>query len=138
MRMGKADEILDLVVVGLAAKLRARELSPVEVTEAYLDRIAATEKRLCAYITVTAELARATALAAEREIAAGNWRGTFHGVPIALKDLCCTKGILTTSGSRVLADHVPDCDATVWARLPAAGGGMVRQPQKHRLSWRGE
>src|SRR5579864_4761742 len=74
--MAKADEILNLDVVGLAAKLRARELSPVEVTDAYLDRIAATEKRLCAYITVTAELARATALAAEREIAAGNWGGT--------------------------------------------------------------
>ena len=132
--MGKADEILDLDVVGLAAKLRARELSPVEVTEAYLDRIAATEKRLCAYITVTAELARATALAAEREIAAGNWRGTFHGVPIALKDLCCTKGILTTSGSKVLADHVPDCDATVWTRLAAAGAILLGKLNMHEFA----
>ena len=70
--MAIADEILNLDVVGLAAKLRSRELSPVEVIDAYLDRIAATEKRLCAYITVTAELARSAALAAEREIAAGN------------------------------------------------------------------
>src|SRR6266404_7723655 len=134
MMMGKADEILDLDVVGLAAKLRARELSPVEVTEAYLDRIAATEKRLCAYITVTAELARATALAAEREIAAGNWRGTFHGVPIALKDLCCTKGIPTTSGSKVLADHVPDFDATVWTRLQAAGAILLGKVNMHEFA----
>src|SRR5271156_7062671 len=126
--MGLADEILNLDVVGLSAKLRSRELSPVEVTDAYLDRIAATEKRLCAYITVTAELARSSALAAEREIAAGNWRGTFHGVPVALKDLCCTKGIPTTSGSKVLTDHVPDYDATVWTRLSAAGGITLCNP----------
>ncbi len=132
--MAKGDEILNLDVVGLAAKLRARELSPVEVTDAYLDRIAATEKRLCAYITVTAELARATALAAEREIAAGNWRGTFHGVPIALKDLCCTKGIPTTSGSKVLADHVPDFDATVWTRLQAAGAILLGKLNMHEFA----
>jgi aspartyl-tRNA(Asn)/glutamyl-tRNA(Gln) amidotransferase subunit A len=132
--MAKADEILNLDVVGLSAELRSRELSPVEVTEAYLDRIAATEKRLCAYITVTAELARATALAAECEIAAGNWRGTFHGVPIALKDLCCTKGILTTSGSKVLADHVPACDATVWSRLLAAGAILLGKLNMHEFA----
>ncbi|HEY2525376.1 MAG TPA: amidase [Candidatus Binataceae bacterium] len=132
--MGTAEEILGLDVVGLAARLRARELSPVEVTEAYLDRIAATEKRLCAYITVTAELARASALAAEREIAAGNWRGAFHGVPVALKDLCCTRGILTTSGSKVLADYVPDHDATVWTRLAAAGAILLGKLNMHEFA----
>jgi aspartyl-tRNA(Asn)/glutamyl-tRNA(Gln) amidotransferase subunit A len=132
--MGKAEEILGLDAVGLSAKLRARELSPVEVTDAYLDRIAATEKRLCAYITVTAELARASALAAAREIAAGNWRGIFHGVPIALKDLCCTRGILTTSGSKVLADHVPDHDATVWTRLQAAGAILLGKLNMHEFA----
>ena len=132
--MGKADEILDLDAVGLSAKLRARELSPVEVTDAYLDRIAATEKRLCAYITVTAELARASAIAAEREIAAGNWRGVFHGVPVALKDLCCTRGILTTSGSKVLADYVPDHDATVWTRLQAAGAILLGKLNMHEFA----
>ncbi|HVB82380.1 MAG TPA: amidase [Candidatus Binataceae bacterium] len=132
--MSKADEILNLDVVGLAAKLRSRELSPVEVTDAYLDRIAATEKRLCAYITVTAELARAAALVAEREITAGNWRGIFHGVPVALKDLCCTKGIPTTCGSKVLADHVPDRDATVWARLAAAGAILLGKLNMHEFA----
>ena len=102
--MARAEDILNLDATGLAARLRTRELSPVEVTDVYLDRIAATEKRLCAYVTVTAEVAREAARTAEREIAAGNWRGIFHGVPVALKDLCCTRGILTTSGSKVLAD----------------------------------
>jgi aspartyl-tRNA(Asn)/glutamyl-tRNA(Gln) amidotransferase subunit A len=132
--MGKADEILNLDVVGLATKLRSRELSPVEVTDAYLDRIAATEKRLCAYITVTAELARAAARRAEREIAAGNWRGTFHGIPVALKDLCCTSGIPTTAGSKVLADYVPDYDATVWTRLAAAGAILLGKLNMHEFA----
>jgi aspartyl-tRNA(Asn)/glutamyl-tRNA(Gln) amidotransferase subunit A len=132
--MANADEILNLDVVGLAAKLRVRELSPVEVTDAYLERIAATEKRLCAYITVTAELARAAAVRAEREIAAGHWRGTFHGVPIALKDLCRTRGIPTTSGSKVLADYVPDYDATVWRRLEAAGAILLGKLNMHEFA----
>jgi len=132
--MGKAEEILGLDAVGLSARLRARDLSPVEVTEAYLDRIAVTEKRLCAFITVTAELARASALAAEREIAAGNWRGVFHGVPVALKDLCCTRGILTTSGSKVIADYVPDHDATVWTRLAAAGAILLGKLNMHEFA----
>ena len=132
--MGEADEILSLDVVGLAAKLRSRELSPVEVTDAYLDRIAATEKRLCAYITVTAELARDRAARAEREIAAGNWRGPFHGVPVALKDLCCTSGILTTCGSRVLADHVPNYDSTVWTRLAEAGAILLGKLNMHEFA----
>ncbi|HZO82492.1 MAG TPA: amidase [Candidatus Binataceae bacterium] len=132
--MAAADDILALDAVGLAARLKARELSPVEVAEAYLDRIAATEKRLCAYVTVTAELARESARRAEREIAAGGWRGTFHGVPVALKDLCCTAGILTTSASRVLADYVPDRDATVWARLAAQGAVLLGKLNMHEFA----
>ncbi len=132
--MAKARDILDLDAVGLSNRIRSRELSPVEVTDAYLDRIAATEKRLCAYITVTAELARSAAAEAEREIAAGKWRGTFHGVPVALKDLCSTKGILTTSGSRVLADYVPDVDCTVWARLRAAGAVLLGKLNLHEFA----
>ena len=132
--MANAEDILALDAVGLADKLKARELSPVEVTDAYLDRIAATEKRLCAYITVTAELARESARQAEREIAAGRWLGTFHGVPVALKDLCNTKGILTTGGSRVLADNVPDYDSTVWARLAAQGAVLLGKLNMHEFA----
>jgi aspartyl-tRNA(Asn)/glutamyl-tRNA(Gln) amidotransferase subunit A len=132
--MANAEDILALDAVGLAAKLKARELSPVEITETYLDRIAATEKRLCAYITVTAELARESARRAEREIAAGGWRGTLHGVPVALKDLCNTKGILTTGGSRVLADNVPNYDSTVWARLAAQGAVLLGKLNMHEFA----
>jgi aspartyl-tRNA(Asn)/glutamyl-tRNA(Gln) amidotransferase subunit A len=132
--MATANEILSFDAVGLAEKFRARELSPVEVTEAYLDRIAATDKRLCAYISVTADVARADAREAEREIMGGKWRGPFHGVPVALKDLCYTRGILTTSASRVLADHVPDLDATVWARLKAAGAILLGKLNMHEFA----
>jgi aspartyl-tRNA(Asn)/glutamyl-tRNA(Gln) amidotransferase subunit A len=126
--------ILDLDVAALADKLRARELSPVEVTAAYLDRIAATEPRINAYITVTGELARATARQAEAEIATGRWRGAFHGVPVGLKDLCYTKGILTTAGSKVLADFVPAHDATVWTRLREAGAVLLGKLNLHEFA----
>jgi aspartyl-tRNA(Asn)/glutamyl-tRNA(Gln) amidotransferase subunit A len=132
--MAKSDELLKFDVAELAGKLRAREISPVELTAAYLDRVEATEPRLHAYITVTADTARAAAQQAESEIMAGRWRGPFHGVPIALKDLCNTKGILTTSGSRVLANHVPDQDSTVWARLAAQGAVLLGKLNMHEFA----
>src|SRR5713101_6132825 len=98
--MANNDELRSCGVAELAEKFRAHALAPVEVTDAYLARIEATEPRLHAYITVTAEFARAAARHAEAEIMAGRWRGPFHGVPVALKDLCNTKGILTTSRMR--------------------------------------
>src|SRR5215471_7957594 len=102
--MSSFDELLSFDVSGLSEKIRTRQISPVEVTDA----------QLRAYITVTAERARADAKAAENEIAAGGWRGPFHGIPIALKDLCYTKGILTTGGSKIFAEFVPEFDCTVW------------------------
>src|ERR1700687_4709150 len=89
-------ELLSFDVATLSSKLRAREISPVELTEAYLSRIEQTDGSLRAYITVTDTLARKAAKKAEAEIAAGKWQGPFHGVPIALKDLVYTKNILTT------------------------------------------
>jgi aspartyl-tRNA(Asn)/glutamyl-tRNA(Gln) amidotransferase subunit A len=132
--MAKYSELLSFDATALAEKFRARQLSPVEVTEAYLARIEETEPRLHAYITVTAESARKAAHAAEGEIMGGRWRGPFHGVPIALKDLCNTKGITTTSGSRVLADHVPDHDSTVWARLQASGAVLLGKLNMHEFA----
>src|SRR5581483_1812758 len=119
--MSSFDELLSFDVSGLSEKIHARQISPVEVTEAYLARIEDTDVRLRAYITVTAERARAAAKAAENEIAAGGWRGPFHGIPVALKDLCYTKGILTTGGSKIFGEFVPDFDCTVWSRLEQAG-----------------
>src|SRR5216684_7392062 len=132
--MAKQDELLNLDIVALSEHFRARELSPVEVTEAYLKRIEETEQRLHAYVTVTADVARNSARDAEKEIIAGRWRGPFHGVPVALKDLCNTRGILTTSGSKVLKDNVPDHDSTLWARLAAQGAVLLGKLNMHEFA----
>src|SRR5919205_1259669 len=116
-----AEELAFLPLAALADHLRQRDLSPVEATRVYLDRIAAYDLQLASYITVTGEAALAEAAAAEREIAAGEYRGPLHGVPLALKDLFYTAGVRTTAGSKILADFVPTEDATVVARLRVAG-----------------
>jgi aspartyl-tRNA(Asn)/glutamyl-tRNA(Gln) amidotransferase subunit A len=127
-------ELLTFDVAALAGKLRRKEISPVELTAAYLERIERLDAKLRCYITVTADEARAAAQRAEQEILAGNWRGPFHGVPIALKDLCSTKGIRTTGGSKILAEHVPDFDSTVWARLAAAGAILLGKLNLHEFA----
>jgi hypothetical protein len=121
-----ARELAFLPLAALADRLRRRELSPVEITRVYLDRIATLDPTLRAFITVTAEQALAEATAAEREIAAGQYRSPLHGVPLALKDLFYTAGVRTTAGSRILADFVPAEDATVVARRRAAGSAWAR------------
>ena len=133
--MATASPLLDFDVAALGQKLRAREISPVELTAAYLDRIEAVDERVNSYITVTHDAARAMARMAEAEIAAGNWRGPFHGVPIGLKDLCYTKGILTTGGSKILGDFVPAFDSTVWARLSAAGAVLLGKLNLHEFAY---
>jgi aspartyl-tRNA(Asn)/glutamyl-tRNA(Gln) amidotransferase subunit A len=129
------DDIVTLDVAALSAKLRRKEISPVEVTDAYLHRIDTLNDRLKAYITVTADLAREQARAAEQEIGSGEWRGPLHGVPIALKDLCYTKGIRTTGGSRILGDFVPDYDSTVWTRLKDAGAVLLGKLNLHEFAY---
>jgi aspartyl-tRNA(Asn)/glutamyl-tRNA(Gln) amidotransferase subunit A len=106
-------------------RLRRRGLSPVELTEAFLDRIESLNPILHAYITVCPERARADALRAEGEIAAGDYRGPLHGIPIGLKDVIATKGIRTTACSRRLLDFVPDADATIVRRLTEAGAVLL-------------
>ena len=132
--MAHSAELLSFDVATLAAKFRARELSPVEITNAYLERIDQLDEKLLAYITVTADEARAAARRAESEIAAGNWRGPFHGVPVALKDLCYTRGLLTTGGSKILAKFVPDFDSTIWARLHTAGAVLLGKLNLHEFA----
>jgi aspartyl-tRNA(Asn)/glutamyl-tRNA(Gln) amidotransferase subunit A len=106
-------------------RLRDRHLSPVELTEAFLARIERLNPILHAYVTVTAERARAEARRAETEIAAGHYRGPLHGIPVALKDVIATKGIRTTACSRRLLDFVPEADATVVRRLSEAGAVLL-------------
>jgi Asp-tRNA(Asn)/Glu-tRNA(Gln) amidotransferase A subunit family amidase len=116
-----ASEILFKSVGELAPLLKAHKLSPVEVVRAYLERIEAVNPKVNAFITVTGEQALDQARKAEREIAAGRYRGPLHGVPYAPKDLLATKGIRTTNGSKVTSDWIPDYESTVTTRLNQAG-----------------
>jgi aspartyl-tRNA(Asn)/glutamyl-tRNA(Gln) amidotransferase subunit A len=129
-----SSDLLSFDVAALSEKIRSRHISPLEVADAYLKRIEETDARLLAYITVTAERARAAAKAAEAEIAAGGWRGPLHGIPLALKDLCYTKGIRTTGGSKIFADFTPDFDCTVWARLQQAGAVLLGKLNLHEFA----
>jgi aspartyl-tRNA(Asn)/glutamyl-tRNA(Gln) amidotransferase subunit A len=129
------EELLSFDVASLSAKLHTKEISPVELTEAYLDRIQRTDGKVRAYVTVTDDLARKAARKAEHEIVAGKWRGPFHGVPIALKDLCYTKGILTTGGSKILGDFKPFYDSTVWTRLARAGAILLGKLNLHEFAY---
>jgi len=110
---------------GLAPRLRAREISSVELTRNVLDRIHAVEPRVHAYLTLTEQMALAMAEAADRRLARGDDVGPLTGVPIALKDNLCTMGVLTTCASKILHNFVPPYDATVVERLKRAGAVFV-------------
>ena len=118
----------------LGAALRTRALSPVELVDAQLDRIGRIDPTLNAFIRVDAEGARAAARAADREIAAGHWRGPLHGVPVGIKDIIDVAGLPTTCHSKVLLDNVAETDATVVARLRAAGAIIVGKLSTHEFA----
>lgn len=116
-----SEELAFLSAAETARLIRKREVSPVEVTEVYLSRIERIDAALRAYVTVTAGPALDAARAVERTLAGGADPGPLAGVPMAIKDQFCTRGVLTTNGSRAYRDFVPSEDATVVARLHAAG-----------------
>ena len=118
-------ELPFLTASQLSNLIETKEISPVEATEAYLDRIEEVDPKLNSYITITWEQAFESARQAEQEIAAGKHRGPLHGVPMAVKDQFNTAGVLTTGGSRILKDNVPSEDATVIAKLKEAGAVML-------------
>lgn len=128
------NELAFASVSELAARIRSRDLSPVAVVDALLARIERCGV-LNAFITVTADAARAQAASAEREIAAGRYRGPLHGIPVSLKDIIGTKGIRTTRGSRIFADHIPTEDATVTARLYHAGAVLLGKNALHEFAF---
>ena len=105
--------------------IASRDVSPVELTQHMLDRIAKVDATLNSYATVMAEQALTAARAAEQEIQAGTYRGPLHGVPIAVKDLCYTRGVRTMGGTPVFRGFVPDIDATVVSRLRDAGAVLL-------------
>ncbi|MDA0264097.1 MAG: amidase [Chloroflexi bacterium] len=109
----------------LSRLIAVKEVSPVEATEAYLERIESHDGVLRAFVTVTADDAIQAAKTAEQEIASGNHRGPMHGLPVAVKDQIYTKGILTTGGSPVFNNFYPTEDATVIVKLKEAGSVVL-------------
>ncbi len=122
--MAADSDVLFAGVAALSERVRARDLSPVDLVEAALARADAAA-RLGWIVTTTPDRARAAARDAEAEIAGGRWRGPLHGIPFGLEDLVDTRGVRTTRGARPYADRVPDRDATIAARLGDAGAVLV-------------
>ena len=123
-----------LTIREAAGLLKSGQLSPVELTQAFLDRIEATDDRLHSYIVVLKEQALDDARLAEAEIRRGDYKGPLHGIPFALKDLYDTAGVTTTAGSKVYIDRVPAEDATTTARLKAAGGILLGKLAMHEFA----
>ncbi|MFL5262789.1 MAG: Asp-tRNA(Asn)/Glu-tRNA(Gln) amidotransferase subunit GatA [Anaeromyxobacteraceae bacterium] len=117
--------LLDLSLTDLSRALAAREVSSAEATDAALARIEATDARLGTFLTVTGDRARERARAADDRAVHGRRLGPLDGVPLAVKDIFCTKGVATTAGSRILEGFVPPYSATVVERLEAAGAVLV-------------
>ncbi|MBM4437137.1 MAG: amidase, partial [Actinobacteria bacterium] len=121
----------------LARRIRLRDLSPVEVTRAVLDRIDRINPTVGAYCTVTADLALEAARTAEAAVPRGEPLGPLHGVPVSIKDMVATKGIRTTWGSRVFERHVPAFDAPVVERLKRAGAIVLGKTNTPEFGHRG-
>lgn len=124
-------EFENLTITELAPKIANREVSPVAVTRAFLERIDRLNPDLNAFVTLTADRARADAELAEAEIRAGRYRGPLHGIPFSIKDNLATAGVRTTAGSKMLANWIPDVDATVVTRLKEAGAIILGKTNMH-------
>lgn len=131
------DELCYLPAIELAARIRTKEVSPVEVVEAFLARIERVNPAVNAYCTVTAEVARRAAKAAEAAVVRGAPLGPLHGVPVSIKDLIITRGVRTTWGSRIYEQHIPEEDAPAVERLLRAGAILLGKTNTPELGWRG-
>lgn len=128
-------ELHALTIAKLAPLLRNCEVSPVDVTAAYLKRIEALDVTLNAFVTVMAVSAAEQAQQREAELMGGEYRGPLHGVPIAVKDLYDTAGVPTTAGSRIFADRIPDNDASTVSLLRAAGAIIIGKTNLHEFAY---
>lgn len=134
-RPTQSDDLTRLSLWDASELVRARKVSPVELTNACLTRIERLNPILNAFITITREQALADAKTAEMDIAHRKWRGPLHGLPIGLKDLFDTAGVRTTAGSAIFADRVPEEDAEVVRRLKAAGAVIVGKLNMHEFAY---
>ncbi|MQA29326.1 MAG: hypothetical protein GEU82_05715, partial [Luteitalea sp.] len=123
-----------LTIAGFGRKLRAREISALDITDRCLREIEAGNPRLNAFILVLAEAARRDAVAADRELAAGRDRGPLHGVPVSIKDLFDLRGTPTTAASRVREGHVAEHDSPAVARLREAGAVIIGKTNLHEFA----
>jgi aspartyl-tRNA(Asn)/glutamyl-tRNA(Gln) amidotransferase subunit A len=124
-----------MTILEAAAALQARKVSSVELTKVSIDAIHRLQPALNAFLTVLEDAALARARAMDNELASGKVRSPLHGVPVAVKDVFCTKGVRTTAGSKLFENQVPDHDAAVVERLEAAGAVLVGKTGMHELAY---
>lgn len=124
-------DIENVTIAEISPRIKRGEISPVEVTDLYLARIARLNPNIHAYTTVLADSAKAEAKTAEQEIRSGNYRSSLHGIPVSIKDNIATIGVCTTGGTKILADWKPDFDATVVAKLKDAGAITLGKTNMH-------
>ncbi|MDH7499698.1 MAG: amidase [candidate division NC10 bacterium] len=122
-------------IASLAPRIARREISPVDLVRACLNRIEEQNEAVRALITVCADQALQAAKSAEAEILAGHYRGPLHGIPISLKDLIATQGTRTTAGSRILADWIPQADATIVTQFKKAGAILLGKANLHEFAY---
>ncbi len=119
----------------LSGLIKSKEISPVEVIDAHLARIEATEPVLNSFITLLPDEARAAARRAEADIQAGKYRGPLHGIPVGLKDLFNTAGVRTTSGSKIFDNFIPTEDCTVAIKFREAGSILLGKLNMHQFAY---
>ncbi len=130
-------EVTALGVAATGALLRAGDLSPLELTDAYLARIERLERQVNAYVIVTADRAREQARRLTEELQRGQLRGPLHGIPLGLKDNIDTAGVATTAANSLLAGRVPTEDAPVWTRMRDAGMVLLGKLNMHEFAYGG-
>jgi aspartyl-tRNA(Asn)/glutamyl-tRNA(Gln) amidotransferase subunit A len=133
----RGDDLTQLSLADAGRRIAAGDLSPVELTQAYLDRIESVDPKVNSYITVLADAALAQARQLADELARGQRRGPLHGIPVALKDNIDTAGVLTTAASAVYATRVPNEDAECVRKLRAAGAVLLGKLNMHEFAYGG-